>query len=132
MSRVQSLTIREFMSGDYPKLDPLMKRIVEHLERNKVRYKIVGMTIIVFLTATDIALASGTGIDVGARKIYTKLLVVAKWVIIIKGGWDTINNTVKGDLETAKKSFLSYLLVYVILLALPWALSEVDSVFAGM
>lgn len=132
MGKVQSLTIREFMSGDYQYGDSFIRKMVDHLERNKVKYKIVGMTIIVFLTATDIALASGTGIDVGARKIYTKMLGVAKWVIIIKGGWDTINNTVKGDLDTAKKSFLSYLLVYVVLLALPWALGEVDTVFEGM
>lgn len=71
-------------------------------------------------------------IDTGAKKIYAKLLNVGKWVIIFKGAWDTINNTIKEDFDKAKRSFLQYLLIYLILLAFPWALDEVDSVFSGM
>ncbi|GGF88687.1 hypothetical protein [Paenibacillus abyssi] len=110
--------------------DTIIKRIIAHVERHKFAYQIGASVLIVFLAGADFALAAEpTGIDVGARKIYTKLVNVGKWVIIIKGAFDSINATVQGDFIQARKSFLSHLLVYVILLGLPWAFGQVETLF---
>lgn len=119
----ESMTIKEFMDRK-----PKIKRISKNV------YKIVlitGLTAIVFLSGFDIVSAAGqtSSIDAAAAKIYEKLLVVGKWIIIIKGGIDTINNVVQGDVSGAKKNFLGYLIVYLILNGLPWAMDEVDKVF---
>lgn len=56
---------------------------------------------------------------------------IAKWVIIIKGGWDIIAKTLKEDFEGAKKSIVQYLVVFAVLMGLPWALEMVEEIFAG-
>jgi hypothetical protein len=87
---------------------------------------------IYFLGFDGTALAAGTGIDAGAEKIYDKILLVGKWIIIVKGAIDTINNTAQGDFASAKRSFLSYLIIYLILKAFPWAMNELDTIFKEM
>jgi hypothetical protein len=116
------------------------KIIIEHIDRNKIAYRIGAATLVVLFAGGFDMIAhaaaavdpSTAGIDEGARKIYKKLISVGKWVIIIKGGFDTINSTVQGDFIQARKSFLSYLLVYIILLGLPWAFGQVELLFEGM
>jgi len=115
------------------------KIVVEHINRHKVIYRIGAITLVVLLAGGLDTIAhaaavdpSTTSIDEGARKIYTKLVNVGKWVIIIKGAFDTISNTVQGDFIQARKSFLAYLLVYVVLLGLPWAFSQVEMLFEGL
>jgi|SRR5690606_14511032 len=99
---------------------------------HKTNYKKVATytgiaTIAILLVPSDVYASSS--IDQGARVIYGKLLEVGKWIIIIKGALDTINNVVQGDFNTAKKSFFGYLVVYMVLQGLPWAMDEVDKVF---
>lgn len=132
MARIEAMSLSQFMNRDYDR--KVLDDIISHLKRNKIAYRVVGLAIIISATGIldSSVLASGTGIDVGGAKIYSKLVSIGKWIIIFKGGWDTIMNTVKGDFETAKKSFLQYLLIYVVLLALPWSLDQVDSVFKGL
>lgn len=89
--------------------------------------RVAGMTV-VLLAVPHSAFAS-TGIDVGAEKIYRKLINVGKWVIIVKGGIDTIKSVTEGDMQAAKKNFLSYLLTYGILWALPWGMKEIETLF---
>ena len=77
--------------------------IVEHVNRHKLIYRIGAIVITIILTSgvghVFADPISATGIDAGARKIYTKLISVGKWVIIIKGAFDTISATVQGDLS---------------------------------
>jgi hypothetical protein len=73
--------------------------------------------------------SSMTSIDVSGRKMYAKLLGVAKWVIIVRGAWESVMSAVRGDNESAKKSFLSYTMVYLILLAFPWAMDQIEGFF---
>lgn len=116
----------------------IIRLIVEHIDRHKIVYRIGAITITLLLgMGVGEALAaatttSTTGIDVGAERLYMKLVRIGKWVIIIKGAFDTITATVQGDFITARKSALSYLLVYVILLGLPWGFNQVESLFEGM
>lgn len=116
------------------------KIVVEHIERNKIAYRIGATTLIVMFAgglnivahaaaAVDPSTAS---IDEGARMIYKKLISVGKWVIIIKGGFDAISATVQGDFIQARKSVLAYLLIYLILLGLPWAFGQVELLFEGL
>lgn len=129
MAKIESMTISQFMNRGCHSGSSI-NQIVQFLDRHKIAFRIVGVTLIIFASgALDMSAFAATGIDEGATKIYDKLLNVGKWVIIIKGAWETIHNTIKGDFDTAKKSFLQYLLVYVILLAFPWAMSEVDTLF---
>lgn len=126
MKRKEVMSISDFMSRDFKEEFRIAK-----VKRNKNITKVTlvcGLTITIFLSGFDYAGAT-SGIDAGARKIYSKLLTVGKWVIIIKGGMESIQRLVEGDHSAARKSFLSYLLVYVILQGFPWAMDEVDKVF---
>lgn len=129
MAKVETMTISQFMNRNCH-TGKSIDQVVQFLCRHKIAFRIVGVTLVIFASGVlDVSAFAATGIDEGATKIYEKLLNVGKWVIIIKGAWETIHNTIKGDFDTAKKSFLQYLLVYVILLAFPWAMSEVDNLF---
>jgi hypothetical protein len=121
--REERMSIKEFYARDFK---------AEKIERKKKVYKVAikaGLTTTILLSTPHIGFAAGTGIDVGATKLYDKILLVGKWIIIVKGAIDTINNTAQGDFASAKKSFLSYLIIYLILKAFPWAMNEVDSMF---
>jgi hypothetical protein len=105
------------------------KDIARKLSSQGTIVKAAGLTFVLLTALPDVSFAAGTGIDVGAEKIYKKLLNVGKWVIIVKGGMDTIKSVADGDLPSAKKNFLGYVVTYAILWALPWALGEVDKLF---
>lgn len=118
---VKAMSIKEFMGEDFK---------AKREEKAKAIVKIAGCTLLITFIP-DIVFAE-SAIDRSASQLYDKLLVVGKWIIIIKGGIDTINNVVQGDFNTAKKSFLGYLVVYLVLQGLPWAMNEVDKVFNEM
>lgn len=112
--------------------------VVEHIDRHKLLYRVGAITFMVMLGAGGLdqvfaaSDASGLGLDAGAQKLYHKLISIGKWVIIIKGAFDTIQATVQGDFVQARKSGLAYLMVYAILLGLPWAFGQVEQLFEGM
>ncbi|KGE16245.1 hypothetical protein [Paenibacillus wynnii] len=114
-------------------INKLSKEVKVALCRRETVIKVAGITLLLLigLPGTSHA-ATATGIDIVADKLYKKLLNVGKWVIIIKGGIDTIQNAVQGDLQASKKNFLGYLLVYIVLWALPWGLKQVDIMFADL
>lgn len=107
-----------------------VKVIIEHVERHKVVYRIGALTLIVLLGGIDAVSAAAEGsIDDNAGKLYYKLIGIGKWIILIKGGFDTLSATVQGDFVAARKSGLAYMLVYVILLGLPWAFNQIELLF---
>lgn len=84
----------------------------------------------VYLNLDDLAHASS--ITVKAERFYFGTFMnIAKWVIIIKGGWDVIAKTLKEDFEGAKKSVVQYLVVFAVLMGLPYALEMVEDIFSG-
>jgi hypothetical protein len=127
--KTKSINFNDFVSGKYSEQQKQKqaknKRIIKGVTKAAV------LTGVVFLGSYDFVGAAG-GIDIQARQLYSKLLLIGKWIIIIKGAIDTINNVVQGDFGTAKKSFLGYLIVYMILNGLPWAMDEVDTIFKQM
>ncbi|MNI90945.1 hypothetical protein D3C73_1485400 [compost metagenome] len=83
------------------------------------------------LDVTEVHAAAGD-IDSKARALYdNKLVKFGKWVVIIRGGWSTISKAIQEDFEGAKKAFLSYMLVFCILLGFPWACDQVEDAFKG-
>lgn len=102
-----------------------------HLKRHKIKYRIIGTAIILFLGVSSVAFAS-TGIDAGAEKIYRKLINIGKWVIICKGGIETIKSAADGDFEQVKRGFLGYGVTYAILWGLPWMMEEIEKLFEDM
>lgn len=112
--------------------DQLRNSVIRAITKKENIIKIAGITLMLLVGIPGVTHAAGTGIDVAAEKIYRKLMNVGKWVIVIKGGIDTIQSAVNGDLQASKKNFLGYLFVYIILWALPWGLKQVDVMFADM
>jgi hypothetical protein len=131
--KTEVMSIGEFMRGglvhDVP--EPLSAKIERHFKKYGTVYKIAGVTVIL-IAGFDASVFASTGIEAGAERLYTKLLSLGKWVIIFKGGFDTIKNMATGDFDAAKKGFLSYLIVYIFLFGLPWAMDEIDGIFKEM
>ena len=128
--KVQTVgTISEFLRGNEP--EPFSVKVERHLKKYGTVYKIAGVTIILLVGIGGTAFAS-SGIEAGAQALYMKLLSLGKWVIIFKGGFDTIKHMASGDFDAAKKGFLSYLIVYIFLFGLPWAMDEIDGIFKEM
>ncbi|MFS0864146.1 hypothetical protein [Fredinandcohnia sp. 179-A 10B2 NHS] len=113
--------------------EDVLTKFKRHMDKYGIVYKIVGTTIIIFVAGGgfDYALASN-GIDVGARKLYYELISIGKWVIVFKGGMDTIKSVGNGDFDSAKKHFFSYLMIYLLLLGLPYGMDKVDEVFQNI
>jgi hypothetical protein len=103
--------------------------VIWSLYSRKTVIKVTGITALVLLCMPDTAFAAGSGIDDGASRIYKKVVNIGKWVIIIKGGIDCIQAVGNGDIQQAKKQGLGYLLIFGIMLGLPWALDEIEGLF---
>lgn len=121
--RTHAMTITEFMNRNYVK------------ERPKSIYSSAGkaavLTAAVSFLGTDLTFAStaADAVDAQGKALYYDIISVGKWILIGKGGIDTIKSATNGDLEGAKKHFFSYLIVYLALLALPWGYDRVEDVF---
>jgi hypothetical protein len=113
-------SVKEFLNGKYSRKS--------HLEKYGIIYKAAGIATIILLTG-DVALASD-GVDAGARTLYYELVRIGKWVIVFKGGVDTIKAIGDGDTSGAKKAFLSSLITYLFLLGLPYGMDKVDGIFS--
>lgn len=122
-------SISEFLNGNQP-AEKLSDKVERHFKKYGSFYRIAGVTVIILLSGSHAFAASG--IEVGASRLYDKLLIIGKWVIIFKGGFDTIKHMASGDFDGAKKGFFSYLLVYIFLFGLPWAMDEVDKIFKDL
>jgi hypothetical protein len=106
---------------------PFSAKVERHFKKYGMVYKVAGVTAICLASGGTVMASSG--IEIGAERLYSKLLSIGKWIIIFKGGFDIIKNMASGDFDSAKKGFISYLVVYVFLFGLPWAMNEVDTIF---
>lgn len=133
MKKIEKMSVREFLNGGKEK-EAWSVKVTKHFKKYGLVYKIVGSTVIIFLASGgfDYALAASSTIDKKANLIYYKLMDVGKWIIIFKGSIDTIKAVGNGDFDSAKKSFFSYLLIYILLLALPYGFEEIDKLFSNV
>lgn len=127
--KIQSMSIKEFMNKE-------QEPVKSHFEKYGVYYKAAGLTIIA-ISIGDVSMAAEAVPTMGsidpigpaARALYSQLVSIGKWVIIFKGGFESIKCMGNGDMEGAKKSFFGYLLSYLFLLGLPYGMDQVDKVF---
>jgi hypothetical protein len=54
---------------------------------------------------------------------------IGKWVIIFKGAIDIIKALGDGDNASAKKTFITSLLTFLILLGLPYGMDKIGEIF---
>lgn len=111
--------------SNYAKKNKRLGRITQNV------IKIGAITGIILVGMEMDVSAAGMGIDEKAKQLFDKFLWIAKWVIALKGGVDTLNKALKEDFEGAKRSAIQYLLVYGIIIALPIGLDFVETFFEG-
>jgi hypothetical protein len=128
----KTMSIPDFVRSGW-KEESKIDVFLAHLKRHKIKYQVIGTAIILFLGVAGTSFAmdpSSTGIDARASFLYkNKVLLIGKWVIIVKGAIDTIQKLVDGNFPEAKKNFLSYLMIYAILQGLPWGMDQIDEIF---
>jgi hypothetical protein len=130
VKKVESMSISQFLNSEK---ETLAMKAERHFKKYGFVYKVVGVTVLIFVAGGgfDYAFASN-GIDAPARKLYKEVVNIGKWVIVFKGGIDTIKSIGNGDFDAAKKSFFGYLLTYLFLLGLPYGMDKVDEVFTSI
>lgn len=95
----------------------------------KILIKVVIAGAISYFTFDSTAFAAG-GLDARAEKFYFDTFIgIAKWIVIIKGAWDIVGRSMKEDFEGAKRGLLQYVLIFGVLMGLPWAMNEIESIF---
>jgi len=133
--KTEVMSISEFLNGR--EKEPFSAKVDRHFKKYGTIYKVAGITAIIFISAVPIgggavtAFAS-SGIDVEARKLYIELVKIGKWVIIFKGAIDIIKSLGDGDNAAAKKTFITSLLTFLILLGLPYGMDKISEIFDNM
>lgn len=128
MRKIQRMSLHDFLHG--VDQETFLDKAKRHIAENKTFYvTVAGCTLIFLFCGFDGSALADTGIDRKANSIYRKILGVGKWVIIIKGGLEIIQNASNGDYNSVKTKFFSCLLIFLALLALPWAMDEIEDLF---
>jgi hypothetical protein len=133
--KVQTVgSVSEFLRGNYAEQEPFSVKAERHFKKYGTAYRIAGVTAIILMSAIPLGGGSVTafassGIDIEARKLYTEIVKVGKWIIIFKGAIDIIKALGDGDNISAKKTFISSLLTFLILLGLPYGMDKVSEIF---
>lgn len=127
MARAKHLDWSELSTIGQRKDSPVIIHVKEHWPL----YLQVGLTASAFMFAGPGVALAASSLDAKGNMIYLKIVNIGKWVIIIKGAIEIIQNITSGDIQSAKKQFLGYLMVYGTLFALPWGMDQVQSVFQG-
>ncbi|TYS64481.1 hypothetical protein FZC76_18130 [Sutcliffiella horikoshii] len=133
MKKVKTVgSITTFLRNGPVESEPLAIKLNDHFSKYSKVYQVTGLTV-VFLTTgfVDVSLAApvGAGIDELAEPIYRELLSVGKWIIICKGAISTFKSASDGDYEHAKKSFLSHVMIFLLLLSYPYAMDRIEQLF---
>jgi hypothetical protein len=127
--------VSDFLRPEVKPQESAKIKVIRFIEDNQsVLWQGAGYAVVILVASAgfDVAFAMEGGLDKHAEKIYDKLLGVGKWVIIFKGGIETIKSISQSDMQGAQKNFLQYLLIYGLLWALPWGMDEVEDLFRDM
>jgi hypothetical protein len=133
MKKTKIMSISEFLNGKDP--ESFEAKLKRHLDKYGIVYRIVGATAVIYFTGGfDFVFAAGGGytdgiIDREARIIYKDLTDIGRWLIVGRGGWEVITCAIKHDMEGAKKSFMGYLVAYVLLMSFPHLMGKIDTIF---
>jgi hypothetical protein len=127
--RTEVMSVSEFLNGR--KAEPFSAKVERHFRKYGTVYKVAGVTVIL-LAGFDASAFASSGIDTEARKLYLELVKIGKWVIIFKGAIDIIKSLGEGDNAAAKKTFITSLLTFLILLGLPYGMDKIGEIFDSM
>lgn len=109
-----------------PKRKILSEKKMSKLPKILIKVAIAG---VIFFITTD-ATVFASSLDEKAEKMYyEKFIVIARWIVVGKGGWDVVTKALKEDFDGAKRSIVQYLIIMVVLVAFPWATNEIISIF---
>lgn len=109
-----------------PKKEMVLPKKTSTLPKLLIKLAIAGTIFYFTMDATVFA----AGIEAKAEELYfDKFIGIAKWVIIGKGGWDIVTKTLKEDFDGAKRSILQYMMIFAVLMGLPWGLTMVEDIF---
>jgi hypothetical protein len=130
--RTEVMSINEFLNGrGQREPEPFSTKVERHFRKYGTVYKVAGVTVIL-LAGFDASAFASSGIDTEARKLYLELVKIGKWVIIFKGAIDIIKSLGEGDNAAAKKTFITSLLTFLILLGLPYGMDKIGEIFDSM
>jgi hypothetical protein len=130
--KVQTVgSISEFL---HRREEPFSVKAERHFKKYGTAYRIAGVTAVLLISVIPLGGGSVTafassGIDIEARKLYIEIVKIGKWIIIFKGAIDIIKALGDGDNSSAKKTFISSLLTFLILLGLPYGMDKVSEIF---
>lgn len=129
MKKYEKMSVSDFLNRGGSTTTSI-DRWKRHFEKYGFVYKVIGTTVIILVTGggVDYAFASN-GIDRAAGKLYKELVNIGRWILVFKGGVDVIKAVGDGDFPTAKRQFFQYLLIYLMLLGLPYGMEKVDDIF---
>src|SRR5574342_581737 len=130
--KTESMSISEFLHGKTH--EPFSAKVERHFKKYGMVYKIAGVTAIILISAIplgggSITAFASSGIDTEARKLYIEIVKIGKWIIIFKGAIDIIKSLGEGDNASAKKTFITSLLTFLILLGLPYGMDKISEIF---
>jgi hypothetical protein len=114
--------------------EPFSAKVERHFKKYGTAYRIAGVTAVLLISVIplgggSVTVFASSGIDIEARKLYRELVNVGKWIIIFKGAIDILRALGDGDTGSAKKTFISSVLTFLILLGLPFGLDKVTAIF---
>lgn len=128
MKKVQKIPFVDFVQRSYIS-ESFVKKAKRHIAKNKSFYITISGYTVFFLLCADGSVFASSGIDIGARKMYTKVCAIGKWAIVVKGGLDVINTVMTGDMGSLKSKIISYIVAFCSLMGLPWLLDQVEVLF---
>ena len=105
------------------------KKVFNRRARRILRALLKAGFISAVITFVPLPAEAALGIESGAMRIYSSIVSLGKWVIIIKGTIDCIQSVLGGDFASAKRQFFGYIMCFAIMLGLPWAMNEVEAMF---
>jgi hypothetical protein len=136
MAKIKTVgKVGDFLKAEVKPQESVKIKVLRFIDENQsVLWQGAGYAVVILVASAgyDVAFAMEGGLDQHASKIYDKLLGVGKWVIVAKGGIETIKSVASSDMQGAQKNFLQYLLIYALLWALPWGMTEVENMFIEM
>jgi hypothetical protein len=101
--------------------------VIIHFKKHWIKY-FQGGLLIGYLILIDAPMALGAAtIEETSTQFYRKVLGLGRAVILIKGGLEIVQHALAGDFQQTKKTILSYLGMYALLLLLPYGLDQIDA-----
>ena len=106
--------------------------VLIHFKKHSIKY-LQGGLIVGYIILVDPSVALGVAtIEQTSTQFYRKVLGLGRAVILIKGGLEIVQHALAGDFQQTKKTVLSYLGMYALLLLLPYGLDQIDALIGGL